>query len=490
MSSALATQPEPAPVAKVSKPKLTNTTLLAGACGVLMFGPLAFGAVEPWAIFALEACSLALLVVWAFRQWTNRELDLSDNVLFRPMTAFFVLLLAQWALGTTAYRQVTYTHLLLYAAYGMLAFVVTQTLRRSSHFEMMANLLTGYGAVVAVFAVLQGLSSNGKLYWIVKSAQGGAIYGPYVNRNHYAGLMEMLTPFPLVLVASRFTDLNRKILITVIAALMAGSIFLAGSRGGMVAFVVQMVVLGVLLVGKREAGWKKPVLLGVFLLLVMGVVVWAGTNEVTQRVVSISSEARGEINGGVRFTIDRDCLHMFLKKPLMGWGLGTFPVVYPEFRSFYTTFFVNQAHNDYLQLLVETGVAGFCIAVWFLVLLFRQATSKLDNWTQTATGAVTVAAMLGCIGMLIHSFFDFNLQIPANAALFYALCGIAASAPLLESRRRRVARRRHSLIAEPNASMAGAAPNTAVPNPAVTNAAASSPGLSNPEVPASTGQQA
>jgi O-antigen ligase len=470
VSSALATPPEPAPVPKASsKPKVTNTAILAGACGVLMFGPLAFGAVEPWTIFALEACSTALLMVWAVRQWKNRELDLSENVLFRPMAVFFALLVAQWALGITVYREVTYTHLLLYAAYGMLAFVVTQTLRRSSHFEMMANLFTGYGAVVAAFAILQGLSSNGKLYWLVKSAQGGAIYGPYVNRNHYAGLMEMLMPFPLVLVASRFTDLNRKILITVIAALMAGSIFLASSRGGMVAFVVQMVVLGVLLVGKREAGWKKPALLGVFLLLVMGVVVWAGTNEVTQRVVSISSEARGEISGGVRFTIDRDCLHMVVKKPLLGWGLGTFPIVYPEFRSFYTTFFVNQAHNDYLQLLVETGVVGFCIAIWFLVLLFRQAIGKLDDWTETATGAVTVAAMLGCIGILIHSFFDFNLQIPANAALFYVLCAIAASAPLLESKRRRVVRRRHSLIAE-------------------TNTAAASAAASSPEVPASTGQ--
>jgi hypothetical protein len=78
---------------------------------------------------------------------------------------------------------------------------------------------------------------------------------------------------------------------------------------------------------------------------------------------------------------------MLLKRPFLGWGLGTFPIVYPEFRSFYTTFFVNQAHNDYLQLLVETGLAGFSIAVWFLVLVFRRAAGKLKNWTETANGA-------------------------------------------------------------------------------------------------------
>ncbi len=57
--------------------------------------------------------------------------------------------------------------------------------------------------------------------------------------------------------------------------------------------------------------------------------------------------------------------------------------------------------------------------------------------------------MLGCVGILVHSFLDFNLQIPANAALFYVLCAIAASAPLQESQRRRVLRRR-SLIVEPS----------------------------------------
>jgi O-antigen ligase len=425
VSSAVATQPEPAPVAKVSQPRLTNNTLLAGACGVLLLAPLAFGAVEPWSIFALEACSMLLLALWVSRQWINHELNLSDHPLYRPMAAFFALLLVQWTLGTTAYRHVTYAHLLLYAAYGMLVFVVTQTLRRSSQFELMAKLFSGYGGVVAGFAMLQGLAPNGKLYWIFPLEQGGFIYGPYVNHNHYAGLMEMLLPFPLVLAASRFTDGIRKLVVAGIAALMAGSIFLSGSRGGMVAFVAQMLVLGVLLVRKREGSWKQPLMLGAFLAMVIVFLVWMGSNEVTHRLISIHSEAREEIGGGTRISIDRDCLRMFAKRPFLGWGLGTFPIVYPGFRSFYTTFFVNQAHNDYLQLLVETGVAGFSIAVWFMVLVFRRAAGKLKNWT------------------------DINLQIPANAALFYVLCAIAAAAPLQESQRRRVIRR-HNLVIQPS----------------------------------------
>jgi O-antigen ligase len=437
VSSALATQPEPAPVAKVSQPGLTNTMLLMGACSVLLMGPLAFGAVEPWSIFALEACSVLLFCAWSYRQWNNHQLNISDHALYRPMTVFFALVVVQCLTGTSVYRYVTDSRLLLLCAYGMLAFVVTQSLRRYSQFETMAKLITAYGGIVAAFAVLQGIAPNGKLYWTWSVEQGGAIYGPYVNHNHYAGLMEMLTPFPLVLAASQLTNGYRKIAFTGISALMAASIFLSGSRGGMAAFVSQMIVLAALLMRKRDGGWKQPLMLAAFLAAVMAFLIWLGGNELTQRLVSIHSEAHQEISGGLRLSIDRDCLHMLVKKPILGWGLGTFPVV----------FVVNQAHDDYLQLLIETGLAGFAIAVWFLVVVFRKAAGKLKNWTTTSTGALTVAALLGCVGILVHSFLDFNLQIPANAALFYVLCALAASNPLQESTRKRTLRR-HSLIIE------------------------------------------
>ena len=428
---------------------LTNSVLLSSAGAVLLFAPLAFGAVEPWSIFALETCAVVLMLAWAARQWFSHQLEIVSNPLYLPMAAFFALIALQWTTGASAYRHVTYTHLLLYAAYGMLAFVVTQSLRRSSQFEDMATVIAGYGAVVAVQAVLQGIAPNGKLLWIWPSAQGGWIYGSYVNHNHYAGLMELLTPFPIVLAVTRFTDGNRRMLVAGIAALMAGSIFLSGSRGGMLAFCIQMVVLAVLLLRTRSGHWKNALMLGAVLLLVIGFLVWLGGNDLTHRLVSIHTEAREEVTGGMRVSIDRDALSMFLKRPILGWGLGAFPTVYPQFRSFYTTFFVNEAHNDYLQLLVETGAAGFLIALWFLVIIARKASSKLLNWTETATGSLTVAALLGCIGILVHSALDFNLQIPANAAMFYVLCVIAAAPPLQESTRKRILRRRHALIIEP-----------------------------------------
>jgi hypothetical protein len=106
-----------------------------------------------------------------------------------------------------------------------------------------------------------------------------------------------------------------------------------------------------------------------------------------------------------------------------------------------------QASATFFPWFGELG-AGFAIAIWFLVLMFRHAWANLDNWTENAGGGLTVAALVGCVGILIHSFLDFNLQIPANAAMFYVLCAIAASNPLQESRRRR-SRRSHHLVLDP-----------------------------------------
>ena len=439
MSSALAVQPESAPAAK-PKPLITNSRLLGSACILLLSAPLAFGAVEPWGIFALQLGAALLLLLWGMRQWSSGELQLVAHPLYRPMLVFGALVILQWAIGRTAYRYETYSHILLYAAYAGLVFVVTQTLRRGSQLYKLAWILGGYAAVLATFSLVQGIAPSGKLYGIWKPERGGWIYGPYVNHNHYAGLMEMLTPFVLVLAATRFTSGRRKLIVAGIAALMAGTIFLSGSRGGMLAFALQAVLLLVLLRPRRD-NWKQHAILGVGLALVIGFLVWVVGNEFTRRLASIQAETQQELSGGVRLSIDRDCFRMWLARPILGWGFGTFSTAYPQFRSFYTTFFVNEAHNDYLQLLTETGLVGFGIAVWFLTITFRRASSKLDNWTETVNGSLTVAALLGCVGILVHSFLDFNLQIPANAALFYVLCAVAAANPLQESQRRRVRRR-------------------------------------------------
>jgi O-antigen ligase len=254
--------------------------------------------------------------------------------------------------------------------------------------------------------------------------------------------MEMLAPIPLVYALSSQSQGVKRGAAAVAGIFMAATIFLSGSRGGMIAFLVEVAVLcgaavksGSLTLPTTRHGKKTrsaPVLL-VAMALLFGLVFWLGGNEFAHRFSSIHSEAQHEISGGTRLTIDRDSLRMWRQRPLLGWGLGAFPVAYPQFRTFYTNLFVNQTHNDPLQLLVETGALGFAVGVWFLVVVFRQATRKLADWPADLNGVVAFACLLATIGILVHGFVDFNLQIPANAAVFYVLTTLVA-APRLEPR--------------------------------------------------------
>jgi len=414
------------------------SVLLYGVFGLLMFGPLAFGGVEPWSIFVLEAGSVILFLVWVAKQYIDGEIRIRPNALYSPMGAFGILILLQVVFRTTAYKHDSINGILLFSAYAMLCFLAGHTLLRNAQARKLAVILSVYGCAVACFSLLQGVAPNGKLYWLREPRLGGWIYGPYVNHNHYAGLMEMLVPIPLVLSLTRMAHRKERLIAAAAAAVMAGTIFLSGSRGGMLALLVELMVLAIILV-RQQKGPRLAVATGAFLTIMIALSVWLGGAELAKRIFSISTEARSEISGGVRWNIDRDAFKMFLQRPVTGWGLGTFPVVYPQFRSFYTNFFVNQAHDDYIQLLVETGLLGFAIMVWFVIALYRQAWRKIGNWTSDVSGAVALACLLGVTGILIHSAVDFNLQIPANAALFYVLCTIAAADPFAQPMRKRKA---------------------------------------------------
>ena len=419
-----------------------DSILLYSTFGLLMFGPLAFGAVEPWSIFILEIGCIILTMLWLLKQWLGSELTIQWSPLYPPMAGFGVLVLLQISLRASAYHHDTISGALLYSAYAMLCFLSGQTLLRSSQARKIAVLLGLYGFLVSAFALVYSLSSNGKLYWFYPLRHGGAVYGPYVNHNHYAGLMEMLVPIPLVLALTRLAGERERIAAGIAAAIMVGTIFLSGSRGGMIAIFVELVVMSVILLRQKVSLFRhnkglQVTVIATFAVVLVGLLWWVGGKDLTSRVSSIATETHTELSGGMRLSIDRDALRMFRQKPVLGWGLGTFPIVYPQFRSFYTTFFVNEAHNDYLQLLSEMGLLGLGTMIWFMVVLYRHAIRKMDNWTSDVSGAVTLACTLGITGIMVHSLLDFNLQVPANAALYYVLCTIAAAPPLWQRSRKR-----------------------------------------------------
>ncbi len=429
MRAALRIEPD----ISAAAPRGTVVTILDqitfyGVFGLLGFSPLAFGVVQPWSMFILEFTAATLFVIWLIIQVQMGELRISESPLFAPAAAFAVLIGVQILLGWTAYRYQTIHQGALYCAYGLLCFLVLQCVRKTSQMNYLAYAATAYGFGLAVFAIFQSITSNGQLYWFVTPSLGGWIYGPYVNHNHYAGLMEMLIPVPLVAALTDLAQKKQKMLALGAAALMASTIFLSGSRGGMIAFLVQLTILGAFLIKRKKSRTLAFALAG-FLMVLIGLAIWLGGSELGDRVISIRSESSTEISGGTRLAIVKDSWKMWRARPLFGWGLGNFPEVYPQYRSFYTNLFVNQAHNDYVQLMVEMGAIGFAIMLWFLVRMYFAAAPKLGNWASNINGALTLAATLGVSGILVHSLVDFNLQIPANASLFYVLCTLCAMEP-------------------------------------------------------------
>jgi hypothetical protein len=126
--------------------------------------------------------------------------------------------------------------------------------------------------------------------------------------------MELLVPIPLVFCLSRYARGRIRSTVALGAAVMAATIFFSGSRGGMLAFAVELLVLGVVVV-KMQKGPAVAAGIGVFAVLMIGLLIWIGGVELSKRVATIGSETRQELAGGLRWTINKDGMRMFAKRP-------------------------------------------------------------------------------------------------------------------------------------------------------------------------------
>jgi O-antigen ligase len=412
------------------EPGVLGWALVLGLCTLLIFAVLAFGAVDEWSTFTFEAGAATLFLLWVAKQLVSEQIKLLKNPLYLPTCLFFGLILAQIVLRRSAYGYVTKYEILKYVSYGIVLLIATECVREDDTRRLFAQVMGIFGALYAFFAFVQTLSSNGKIFWIHSPKFPSAtIWGSYVNHNHYAGLMEMLTPIPFVLSVGHLLKGGKRALAGFCAGLMATTVFLSGSRGGMIALLLEAVLFAAIAFGKRRSRRLALGSMGVCV-SILALVFFLGNGKVLSHI--------GDLSPGVRLDITKDCLRMFSHRPILGFGFGTFPTVYPSYRTFYTNLFVNEAHNDYAQLLVETGMLGFALMLWFLVGLYRWGLPTSHRWEFKWEGALSFAALLGCTGILFHSFVDFNMQIPANAALFYVLCALATSElPTQSSRSRR-----------------------------------------------------
>lgn len=399
-----------------------------GICLVVAFAVLAFGAVEPWSQSIIEIGATLLFTYWGFLYATGRADEIRWAPVFWPLLGLELLAFLQYIIPLSVYPFLTKIELLRFSSYVILLFLLAQVFRTPRQWRIFTWFLVLLAFAVALFGVLQDLTHNGKIYWVKELRYGGNAFGPYVNRNHFAGLMELLIPIGLAMLAVPGVRRQQMPLMALLAAIPVGALLMSGSRGGIVGFACEVLLL-VILLWIRGGQRKQLVTFLAVLLLAGGLVAWLGMGDVIQR---FSKMHNPEISESGRVSMSRGAYHIFRDYPVTGIGVGTIISVYPAYETAYDGSIVDHVHNDHFELLAETGSVGAICWLTFIGLLIVYGLKNLWAQRDATVRALQVGALVGCVGLLIHSFADFNLHIPANALLFYLLAGIASSSPIFQ----------------------------------------------------------
>src|SRR5262245_20725423 len=133
--------------------------------------------------------------------------------------------------------------LLKFSALCILVFLALETFTVLEHWNGFVWFLLSLGFAVSVYGIVQYFTFNGKLYWVRELRYGGIPFGPYVNRNHFAGLMELIIPSGLALLVARAAPRDRMPFVVVLTLMPIGALFLAASRGGIGGFLLELVLV-------------------------------------------------------------------------------------------------------------------------------------------------------------------------------------------------------------------------------------------------------
>jgi O-antigen ligase len=309
--------------------------------------------------------------------------------------------------------------------------------------------LVALGTFEALYGLVQYLTGWQKIFGYVKKYNLEEATGTYINRNHFAGFLEMVIPFGVALLLYENAKLPRTVmpgrnarvrrvlgdgrlsrigLWLFAATMMVAGLFFSLSRMGIISALASLAVMAAFSGLQRKAGlWAAGGIMACGIILVL----WMGAGPALGRFGAISEEYASADES--RWSLWKDTARLIGGHPLLGSGLGTFPVAFTRVQSTFLGQFVNHAHNDYLELASDLGIPA--AALFFgstgalLVRVARKAASPEVSFER--------AMALGCLGsiaaILLHSLTDFNLYIPANALVFSLILGLAASIPAANS---------------------------------------------------------
>lgn len=411
-------------------------TLFSGALFVLgLFWTVQYvrGRVDPTPSFTAARWPLILLALWCV--YVALQLV--------PMPLSWLERLSPTAAELYAYTGATRAPLsvdpghtflaLLLSGFLTLSFALALLLVHSRRrVRVLIAVVVASGTFQAVYGSAMVLSGTEWGFLAHKVYYLGAATGTFFNKNHLAGYLEMALGLGLGLMLTQRSETRGhtararlvgvlkwmtswKIMLRLLLVTMVIGVVLSRSRMGNIAFFTGLVVFGVLGLLARRPMSRRP-----FLILVVSVVLidalvigkWFGFDRVVQRIeqTSLSRESRDDVGIQVMPAIEDYWL--------VGSGMGSFASVFPHYRGPDVKHFWDHAHNDYLEFLLEAGVLGSALLAAFLGLNLAQGMKRCWRAQTQLRWGIAMGAMMASVSLLVHTFVDFNLQIPANAMLF------------------------------------------------------------------------
>jgi O-antigen ligase len=443
-------------------------------CAALVLSAIAYGTVHYWTLAIFQAGAALIIFFWAVDAWRSRVLRLSLNPLQLPILGLILLGLVQLlplggaaeavAPGLEAARSLSLdpysTRLVLVQAVALMVYFAAALAFIDSprRLTVVTHTIIIFGFLMAIFGLIQSFVSPTKIYGIRELTQSTS-FGPFVNRHHFAAYMEMALALPAGLLLAGAIEREKRLLYIFAAALMAIALIMTNSRGGIISLIAETGFLFIIAGRGRarqqgsagesagrarslmmRAGLALALLLAVF----TGVVLLGGEGVLSRFIGTVNAE--DPTTGRAHFW--QGALQILRDHPLTGAGLGSFGVAYTLYDTRNGLFRLEQAHNDYLQVLSDAGLVGGIIALAFVFLLFRAGFARRETNDLFRRGVAT-GALTGCFAVLVHSFFDFTLHTTTNALLFLMLAALATLNGRVEeasgsgSHRRRRRRRSH-----------------------------------------------
>ncbi len=313
--------------------------------------------------------------------------------------------------------------------------------------RIVINVVIGVAVASAIFGILRQTTQHSAGFALPLLAPDLG-YGQFINKNHFAFLIEMGLGLTLGLILGG--GVKREQALIYFAALLPlwTALVLCGSRGGLIAMLAQVITAALLFSNvvrkgrsteprSRVVGIARswPVRVALILVLVAGVVfgtVWLGGD----RLATSIEESRNELGadtsdlrqGASRNEIWKASWKLFRAHPVLGVGMGGYWAAIPAVHNASGTLTPQEAHNDYLELLASGGVVGLALGVWFAIVVVMR-TREILGWPARFRRAAGFGAAVGIAGVAVHSLVDFGLHTIVNALVFTTLIVIATSKP-------------------------------------------------------------